>query len=626
MTERPSPSPEQALTDAESALARGVVSKWDGLNSEAPRLDPDEPRRSAAELCLLAQALGQRGDPPRRPELVDPPRAGYQTGIHEGTPVSWPAFAAALTLDDRETLEQAAEELWAVDAALYSQVATAPRASLARHWLTSPGRRLLQDLGLLSIMAAGRAEDGATDLGWERLLDAAGARSTAPSVEHAAIHAAWPGASLQTWKPVDAVHALYTLEQGWPAHARGGALCWLLRMAASEPVVSLAGVRRHLGDELPGRLAVAFSKEAPAARVASRMAEIEALCLTHAARIARAHGREREVEATWHLARWIQTTTWASPFYGGDLESLAARLRALLPVEPSLPVEPPPPLAPARFGAGVRARAVIDLTEHAWASAAAEHYPDAERGLRPVPQPLIDGLRAIAVRALTGSECRLEGSLHPDDPHVAPPLIARRTLSEGVRASWLGALAPEAGAQLVEMLDVAPGRLRWLAIAALDDGDAAAPELAGELLTRWRQSEVLGAWEAEERCALAVGLAMHWQQGDAACLLAQLIKLPAEAADMKMALVRQFVLRVRTGDAQLRELAITALVTDAETAALAPAARVEALGVVLPWLADLDGPARDPLLGRVRRLAEQRPFRDSVPLRRELRRLGLGAT
>lgn len=198
-------------------------------------------------------------------------------------------------------------------------------------------------------------------------------------------------------------------------------------------------------------------------------------------------------------------------------------------------------------------------------------------------------------------------------------------LSEGVRASWLSALTDDAGPQLGALIRSCPARVRWMATASLDDGDGAPRTLAMSLLSIWRDATVLEGWDPEERCALGLGLSAHWHVGDVGHFLEELEGIPSAVSPLKISLVRQFLRRAADAQPEIRERVLTALLADAEDPDIPGPVRIDALGAALPWLGELSGPVREVLLDRARRLAEQRPFRDSVPLRRELRRLGLGA-
>jgi hypothetical protein len=353
-------TPQTTLETLEATLAQGddLPDRGDDrlklLYEEPPRLDPDDPRASLAELRAL---VGQLPEPPS----VDTKalRMGWVVDSGEGEQEAraWPMLANALHTGsplDGEWID----DLMLMDAALAAAVASQPgrasSVSFVQRWLESPGRRLVTDLSLLDRLWGDENLAGATSLTWEAFTAAAGANRGAKGActEWRALHAMLPGDAREPeWSPPsdNAAKALFLLEQGETAFGRGAALAWLLNQAAKAPVVQIAELRRDIREELPTRLTLLLSPEAPQAPHLRAMADLEHLCLRHAALIATKRRPVAPIAEIWHVARWIQGIVLRSPFFGGEPEGVGARLRARLPKDPPAVTAEFPAFHPARF-------------------------------------------------------------------------------------------------------------------------------------------------------------------------------------------------------------------------------------------------------------------------------------
>jgi hypothetical protein len=450
----------QALT----LVAGGDAAGWDALLAELdaakldrghPPVDPSEGRRSTAELRRLVESLRGTAVPAPAPPRT---RAGYALEeAHEGDTRVIPAFVAAL--GQQTGLREAFPDLWAIDAALWEQLEQGDIPTLARIWLESPGRRLVQDLGALR-HAPGTF--GASDLSLERMGRAAGAGNPAAAgwSDWRELHLALPGAALDAWRPQadpdPVIRALRLLEEGSPISLRGAALAWLLNRAADEPFYAVGGIRRDLREDLPIRLSTALGtwfKDDPGAAISR---ELETFSLHHAARLFGADTSPDATRAAWSVARWLQRCLGRSPFFGGDEEILAARLRA----------EPPrlPPNADALHAGRFHLDGGLDVAEIAFMAGVLAHY---QRGLGhtllPTPVPIIHRLEEIAGRPVRSAEeeadmARSAGhdALHwPPGYPIAAPLAARKVMTE-LRLGWVARVGEAAQLDAIERFARSP--------------------------------------------------------------------------------------------------------------------------------------------------------------------------
>lgn len=636
---------------------------------ELPSLDPDSARRSSGELRLLVRALRQEpytmGTGGARP-LV---RVGYliegERGFQEAR--VRPAFAEALAAR-RSLLELAQDfsDLWAVDFGLWAHLSSGAvdHHGLALLWLSSPGRRLVQDLSVLRHLP-GERTFGASDFSPSRLQAASGplpSATPAPSRNGPwyELHAAIPGTALGTWEPaggsVRAVLQLLEGRQGEPFFLRGAALAWALNQAVKQPYYELEGLQRDLREDLVLAFVAGFPSPADESRFAQHRASarLETACLLHAARLM---GDDRSEAATahgWSLARWLQSCAFRSPFVGGDEESLAARLRALLPSAASDIPSRDDVLDPSHFSDEGKG---LDIAELALVAGAALHYNPEESQthtkLLPTPLPLVHALRRVADRTLNPGERHVEALLarfrsgstenasakgneaRPLEsvrnalgwaaPHVAPPLVARWLLSHH-RISWLAKVSSEVQRECLELFRQQPLRHAWLALAVFSEGQELEPEARTWVAEAWRsvlQTTRGGLGQRGELALMAIGV---------------LEQLSAEESERVTELVRSAALDWRHRDFE-------ALVEAAEKH-----------GLAAPWRAGMDGllemcadesvdtenrlraallamrraslssrPERGEYLQRLASVGSRAPFNQNVALRRELRRLGFSS-
>lgn len=618
----------------------------DLLPGPAP-IDPSEGRRSSVELRSLLKALqGVRVAPPGRT------RAGYALRSRPGMGVGGeqteviPAFAAALGECD---LRAAFADLWSVDAALWDRLESDAAHELARLWLESPGRRLVQDIKVLAM--APRAEPlGATDLSLERLYAAAGVDGQ-PAESAALIAwlrgmpphrtrwrertAALPGWCLQAWEPRDAsvTRAMYLLEQGQPVGLRGAALAWLLDRAVRKPFYEADGLRRDLREDLPARLAMALPLWLGEDASAAVAREVEALALQHAARLTAGVARAEATLRGWGLARWILSCLRRSPFYGGDEEMTAAHLRALLPETSSPPREDADALDPARFeadGDGLDP-AEIALLGGLWAHYRQGGVDEPGKVLLPTPLPLVHALQRIARRAVRAGEEAAEDALAAgrnalgwSGRHVAPPIMARWLMTE-LRIAWVEQAGEAAQLDAIERLARTPPRYEWTAWAILREGQKLGPAARVRAVEVLRES--LGGQEVlsgQAIGAMAAGLLGALSEEEA--------RAAAERAATAEEAWRPFVLEAIVAAAEelphgasVWSYAIGKLVDVAADTRLERKTRLNAALFALRQASGSRMPGREVALDRLAQVASGPPVSELAGLRRELRRLGVSA-
>jgi hypothetical protein len=453
--------------------------------AEPPEAEPEAGRRSSAELVALARA--GTGAPQGCP--AGALRAGYLVdgSSGRGSTRVLAAFAEALAAGTTgDALRARFPDLWAVDLAVWEAL-DAPPKELARMWLESPGRRLLQDLRALRKLPS---EDrvGATLGTLARIHQAAGVDG-APTPADVAAFAQWkrkrpavwlelhltaPGRAMLSWaprdeSPVSALQALELVEEASPLSLRGAALGWSLRRMNEKPRYEVGGISRDLRDELPARLAGALEgKRASSARAP---ADLEEISLAHAVRINAGDTGPGGVFRTWGVARWLASCLWRSPFFGGDEPTLVERLRALVPSTGV--VHRADALDAIWFE---RARG-LDIEEVALVGGALALEARGSHGLVIPPSPLVRALKKIAGRGeLRADEEKAEdllarGANEMGWPavHVAPPLAARWWLTER-QVRWLGEVPEAAQLQTLSLLSTAPARFGWSCFAVMEEG------------------------------------------------------------------------------------------------------------------------------------------------------------
>lgn len=464
--------------------ARIQGAEGDKLYHEAPPIDPSEGRHSTAELHRLLDMLaGATPEPP-----LTRTRAGYtlcRKGFRKNEPGVCPALIAAL---GSQNLRALFSDLWAVDALVWDKLEKASREELARLWLESPGRRLVQDLSVLDAMPHG-ARLGATDFSPARINAAVGLERLVTHDEipnalraHHELYLAVAGQEyLSIWEPKpdptqrtqQIVRALELLEAGSPLGLRGAALRWLLDEAVDKPFYEVDGVRRDVREDLTMRLGTALRSwlAAPNENVSGRL---ETLALHHAARFVEGDTSEHATKRAWAIARWLQGCLRRSPFYGGDEEVLAAHLEARLSEAPTV-TEGMDVLHPARFTLDDEGLSVAEIS---FVAAVILHYEQPrERQLLPTPMPIVHALRKLANRAATTAEkeadkARLAGhnALEwPKEDPIIVPLAARRLMTE-LRIGWLGHVGEEAQIDTLERFRKDPDEFGWVAFLMHREG------------------------------------------------------------------------------------------------------------------------------------------------------------
>ncbi len=504
------------------ALRKADVSALDQLSQDLanratahPPAEPEAGRRSFGELLTLLRAgrdktggaatLGARG--------------GYvvEGAPERGTAQVRPAFAESLAAaTPGNALRSAFADIWAIDLDVWRALEQ-PCEEIAALWLSSPGRRLLQELRILRAMPG--SPRGATELSTERIHRAAGVWG-APLVSDQAKFAAWaaaqpaswrtfhlciPGLAATHWSTSDvagALHALDLAEEGVPASIRGAALGWLLRRANENPHYETRGISRDLRDELAARLQDAVTLDGASA--ARAPAQLEELTLSHASQIQAGDTEPGNVFRCWAVAHWLAACLWRSPFFGGDEPTLVARLRAL----PAEPVAPRDALDPALFS-----QDGLSVSEVAFVGGALAHT--ARKGGVAVvpPSPLVGEMRLIAERnTLRPGEERAEDLLFEGKnelgwiaPHVAPPLVARLWLTER-QIPWLARASSETQMHMLHLLSTHPKRFGWCCFAFMEEGPGLTLQTKESACEAWKSLWLNEELDAYERCAFGVGI------------------------------------------------------------------------------------------------------------------------
>jgi hypothetical protein len=551
-------TPQTALETLEAAVAEGQAlpvqgDERPGMPSEKPpRLDPDDPRASLAELRALE---GQLPEPPTLDAKAL--RMGWivDSGEVEQEARAWPMLAKALH-EGATLASDWLDDLALMDAALAdpaSQPGRSSSESLVQRWLRSPGRRLVTDLSLLDRLRDDEPLAGATELTWGALTSAAGASRGAKGAcaEWRALHTMLPGAAGDPeWAPEvkdtangpDAAEALFLLEQGETAFGRGAALAWLLNRAATAPVVQIAGLRRDVREELPTRLALLLSQDTHQERHLRTMAELEHISLRHAALIANKRHPDAPIAEIWHVARWIQGIVLRSPFFGGEPEGVSARLRARLPKDPPEVTPQLPALHPARFAR--EAAEGLPLGDMGVLIGLIRHLVTTNKLHDRLPGPLLEWLVKLAGRPCTKPEWAAERAPRRDGwphPHVAPPLLARWILTQIARVPWLGAANEKAQEEAVEALGEMTEEKPWPALSIEREGGALKDSVALLAVKAWREGigKNAPAWAVS---SVGLGLVNRLEPQDWERLLDQIC---AVAGEWRVKLLPRFIERAR---------------------------------------------------------------------------------
>ncbi|HVG59968.1 MAG TPA: hypothetical protein VNA24_15535, partial [Hyalangium sp.] len=538
---------------------------------------------------------------------------------------------------------------------------------LALTWLKSPGRLLVQDLSVLKALPSLlRKEDLEAAAG--PVLYPGGPKVQVPAFWFE-LHAAIPGRILSDWQHPEGFfeedeqfidEALKVLKgrPGDPVFMRGAALTWLLDRAAAEPVYEQDGLERDLQVDLPSAILAGFPEGNSIAEHAQlrAAARLEAVCLLHGARLTAGDSSPQAVVRSWNFARWIQSCSFRSPFFGGDAEALTARLRALLPEDLASIPHRDDVLDPRRFGWGEQG---LDLAEMALVTAAAQHYlPEDIPKLVPTPLPLVHALRRIAWRKLRPSETEAEQCLarshdqaagSPEEkksqtpgnvlgwsaPHIAPPLVARWVMTDQ-RLGWMHEAPAEIIQECLDLFAQSPSRHAWVAFALYAEGAKLEEPLRQRAVEVWRNvvAQVTPADDGTQKEELLEHASLtHMAAGVLAGLSDEEV---LRAIELASAASPEWRHRSWEGLADAAErlgregpwrMAMDRLLKMASEAQIDTQERLKAALLALRRVSarSPDHPDRPPYLHKLAALVARPPFSQSVAFRRELRRLGVGS-
>lgn len=478
-----------SIAQIRAFIAESCTNSPPRLYSDPPPIDPSEGRHSAAEILCLLDVLA--GAFPKIPQVRT--RAGYvlgPKGFRPNEPGVEPAFVAALGAPN---LRELFPDLWAIDALLWDKLDAASPKELARLWLESPGRRLVQDLRVLDLMPVG-GKLGTTNFSPARIDAAIGLQQLGerdfPTFlrAHHEFYLAVAGEQyLSLWEPQplpeektkQIMRALKLLEEGSPLGLRGAALRWLLDTAVDKPHYDVEGSQRDLREDLAMRLGTALGTWLPDTNKEPIFRRLETLALHHAARFIGTDSTPEAVKRAWAIARWLQGCLRRSPFFGGDEEVLAAHLEARLSKQ-TLPNNADA-LHPLRFSLNDDG---LNVAEVAFLAGLIVHYQQArEPRLLPTPLPIVHALQRLADRPVTDAEvmadqARLAGQNALGWPAEYPlmlPVAARRLMSER-RIGWLRAVGQEAQIDTLQRFLSDPEEFRWMAFALQREGKHLKPE------------------------------------------------------------------------------------------------------------------------------------------------------
>jgi len=626
-------SPERLVNDALPPESR--------LYPEPPPIDPSEGRRSKAEVLRLLDVL--QGVPGTLPPPHTRTRAGYSfvpQGFRSGEPGVFPAFVAALGAKDLRT---AFPDLWAVDAALWDKLDGTDAKELARLWLESPGRRLVQDLRVIDDMPSG-GRLGATDFSAPRIDAAIGLdRIAVPTVSSSlrAFHELYRAIAGETylhlWEPhplpkdksQQILRALQLLEEGSPLGLRGAALRWLLDAAADKPFYEIDGVRRDLREDLSMRLGTALRSWVSETHEATVSRQLETLALQHGARFVANDPSDHATKRAWAIARWLQACLRGSPFFGGDEEVLAAHLDARL--SRPLPAVPrdADALHPARFSVDAHGLNVADV---AFVAGVIVHYEQPrERQLLPTPLPIVHALQRLADRDVDAAEedadrARLAGRKAlgwPKDYSVIVAVAARRLMTE-LRIGWLGHVAKKAQLDSITRFLADPRQHTWFAFAVHREGQHLVEEARHCAAAAFRELATTDRIEPHVLGTFAAGILGELTESEVKSVLDIAARSEPPWGPFVLDAVAGATNPVQTN--ALWTLAIERLVRWMEDAGADEKTRLNSALFAMRRVSASKAPNRDAWLLRLAASSGDRPFSTHTGLQTELRRLGLSKT
>ncbi|HZF56825.1 MAG TPA: hypothetical protein VE093_49760 [Polyangiaceae bacterium] len=360
--------------------------------------------------------------------------------------------------------------------------------------------------------------------------------------------------------------------------------------------------------------------------------DIEALSLQHAAQITAADSQPGAALRAWGVARWLQQCLHRSPYFGGDDEAIAARLRALLPSRTAPLSDVADALDPARFRPDFSA---LNPAEIALLGGALEHYrkswENTGKTFLPTPLPLARALAAIAARPVRPGEDEADTALAAGrnalgwpSPHVAAPLAARHLMTE-LNIAWMGAAGDDAQVETLLRFDAEPRRYEWVTRAVFREGARLTPT------ARKQATSTLRRLLREP----AAPLGTHFLGTMTAGLLPDLSDEEVQRAVQSENWTqnaedwRAFILDAIAGAAEplgrsaVWTFALEQLLSLTQDTSASPKDRLNAALFALRRASAARFEGRDSLLSRLAQVAAAPPFTEHLGLRRELRRLGL---
>lgn len=620
-----------------------------------------EPPDDMYELSAVFDAVAAN----RKPGHV---RAGYSVrGVPGSADVSMaPALTAALARG-HTSLADMFVDLWGIDMSLWrllddrsaiERLATRYPTQCASIWLRSPARALLRDLDVVHTLAQSSRDD-ASRFTVARIEQAAGVDALPSQSEGLAdwlqgtpprwreLHTSVPGLLMTLWRPHDGrvATALRRLDSGTPYMVRAGALAWLLGRAATAPPYDIDGLVGDLRHDLPLRIAATLDDTASADD--SFSVELETALLHHAAFIADSDGsRGRDPTATvraWSIARWLFRCIQRSPFYSDDEQLTSARLIARLPeasLLDSTALDGLDPLHPWRLG-----RHGIGLDDLSLVAAAVAHYHGPGPHLDPVPPPLIRALRQLARRTLRPGECDAERAMNrawpkraadvsgarglatPGNalgwpvPHVAPPWVARRFLTER-RMHWLADAPTAVHDECLDTLTQAPTRYAWLAFAFSTEVDSLPDESARAVANVWvtLTDERL---PVESSAALAIAGLAHLTDDERASALELACRADSDWPPYLLDAHASAAMRLALHEHMRNAIVALIDIAERDSDQVSPQDRVNSAYLAAQQLVRANEANTAEDHERLSALIRQPPFRDHAPLQRAIRRMGL---
>ncbi|HRI71618.1 MAG TPA: hypothetical protein PK156_45610, partial [Polyangium sp.] len=534
-------------------------------------------------------------------------------------------------------------DLWAVDVFLWDKLDTATPAELARYWLESPGRRLVQDLRVIDIMPSGQRL-GATDFSAERIDEAVGFERITdrdvppPFRAHHELYLALAGSTyLHDWEPrplpsertQQILHALHLLETASPLGLRGAASRWLLDEAVDKPFYEVGGERRDLREDVKTRVGTALHSWLSGTPETQVPRILETLVLHHAARFIENDTSDRAIKRAWAIARWLQACLRRSPFFGGDEEVLAAHLQARLSRSlPPLPADADA-LHPLRFSENEQG---LNVAEVAFVAGLIVHYDQPrERQFLPTPIPIVNALREIANRPVFAAEedadrARLAGRNAlgwPKDHPLMMPVAARRLMTD-LRIAWLEHVDERAQIDMLARFQADPQQFAWVAFALHREGKHLAPNARRVAASALREFITTDRVAPHVLGTFAAGILGELSDAETKSVLDMATRSEPPWGPF---VVDAVVGAMGTGETNsVWTLALEQLARWMEDSNADDRTRLNAALFAVRRVSVSKSSSREAWLLRLARVCRERPFSAHTGLQAELRRLGLTKT